>query len=237
MYVLGEELVFPPPERAGPEGLVAIGGDVSPQRLLLAYAQGIFPWPSGDLPLLWFSPDPRFVLLPEEFHLPRSLAKRARSSELQIRADTDFEAVIRKCADVPRPHQEGTWITDELMGGYIELHRLGYAHSIEAWEGNELVGGLYGVSLGGAFFGESMFALRHDASKLCFLTLVAQLTRWGFAMVDCQVYTEHLARFGARNQNRSLFLRDLRDALRQPTLQGPWTLEVTPKDACKCSSA
>lgn len=233
MYVLGEELVFPPPERAGPEGLVAIGGDVSPQRLLLAYAQGIFPWPSGELPLLWFSPDPRFVLTPKEFHLPRSLAKRARSCEWQIRADTDFETVIRECAEVPRPHQDGTWITEELVAGYIELHRLGYAHSIEAWEGDELVGGLYGVSLGRAFFGESMFTHRADASKLCFLTLVSQLADWDFAMIDCQVYTEHLARFGATNQTRNAFLKGLRSALLQPTLQGPWTLDTNPQQAAK----
>jgi leucyl/phenylalanyl-tRNA--protein transferase len=231
VYVLGDELVFPPPEHASPEGLIAIGGDVSPQRLLLAYAQGIFPWPSGELPLLWFSPDPRFTLVPDDLHISRSLRKSVRASRLEIRADSAFDAVIRQCARTPRAGQDGTWITDELIDGYLELHRLGYAHSVEAWDGGELVGGLYGVSLGSAFFGESMFAKQPDASKICFTTLVAQLARWDFSLIDCQIYTEHLARFGALEQPRADFLIQLRGALRDPTRQGSWMLDIAPTEA------
>lgn len=231
MYLLNEELVFPPPEAATEEGIVAVGGDVSPERLILAYGQGIFPWPVRGLPLLWFSPDPRFVLPPAEAHLPRSLRKHMRRTDLCIRADSAFDRVMVGCAQVPRPGQDGTWITAELRNGYNRLHRLGYAHSVEAWRGDALVGGLYGVSLGRAFFGESMFAVEPDSSKVAFATLLAHLVIWGFTLVDCQVHTEHLARFGALHWSRTKFLAALREALAAPTRTGPWSLTMAPAQA------
>lgn len=233
MYLLTEDLVFPPPEAATEEGIVAVGGDVSPERLILAYGQGIFPWPVRGLPLLWFSPDPRFVLQPGRVHLSRSLRRRMRKDDLEVRADTAFDAVMVGCAAAPRPGQDGTWITRDLHRGYGRLHHLGYAHSIEAWQGDELVGGLYGVSLGRAFFGESMFARVPDASKVAFATLLGQLHAWGFALLDCQVHTDHLARFGAEHWPRARFLRTLRQALSHPTRTGPWTLTLTPSQAEK----
>jgi leucyl/phenylalanyl-tRNA---protein transferase len=231
MYLLNEELIFPPPEAATEEGIVAVGGDVSPERLILAYGQGIFPWPVRGLPLLWFSPDPRFVLPPAEAHLSRSLRRRMRRTDLAIRADTAFDEVMAGCAQVPRAGQDGTWITPELRAGYNRLHALGYAHSIEAWRGDALVGGLYGVSLGRAFFGESMFALEPDASKVAFATLLGHLVTWGITLVDCQVHTDHLQRFGAQQWPRRRFLKALRDALTTPTRGGRWRLTMPPAQA------
>ena len=231
MYLLTHELVFPPPEAAGEEGIVAIGGDVSPERLILAYSQGIFPWPVRDLPLLWFSPDPRFVLSPATVRVSRSLRRTIRRGRYEVRCDTAFEPVIRACARAPRPGQDGTWITDDLMDGYLRLFRLGYAHSVEAWQDGRLVGGLYGVSLGRAFFGESMFTRAPDASKVAFVTLVGQLRRWGFPLVDCQVQTDHLARFGAVHWPRRRFLTVVRSLLANPTRRGPWKLELEPAEA------
>lgn len=231
MYLLTEDLIFPPPEAATEEGIVAVGGDVSPERLVLAYGQGIFPWPVRGLPLLWFSPDPRFVLRPDRAHLSRSLKKRMRKGDYEVRADTAFDAVMDGCAAAPRPGQDGTWITGELRRGYANLHRLGYAHSIEAWHHGDLAGGLYGVSLGRVFFGESMFATRPDASKVAFATLLGQLVVWGFELVDCQVHTEHLSRFGAEHWPRRRFLRALREALGHPTRQGPWEIGLTSTEA------
>lgn len=223
-------LAFPPPETAGPEGIVAFGGDASPERLLLAYGQGIFPWPHEGYPLLWFSPDPRFVLELTSFTIPRSLRKTIRKGRYEIRFDTRFADVMRACSRVPRPGQRGTWITEELIAGFTALHETGFAHSIETYEGDELVGGLYGMSLGKAFFGESMFALRPDASKVAFSTLMAHLSRWGFHFVDCQVYTDHLARFGAVEEPRRRFLARLRHALEQPTRVGPWRRTLSPDE-------
>lgn len=231
VFLLNEELLFPPPELATEDGLIAVGGDVSPERLVLAYAQGIFPWPVRGMPLLWFSPDPRFVLWPEEAHVGRSLRKRVRRGTYEVRVDTAFDAVIRGCASSPRPGQDGTWITAELERGFEELHRLGYAHSIEAWRDGELVGGLYGVSLGAAFFGESMFSRAPDASKVAFVTLLGNAVAWGFEFIDCQVYTEHLERFGAMDIPRDVFLRGLHRALESETRQGPWQLELSPQAA------
>lgn len=231
MYLLTEELVFPPPEAASEEGIVAVGGDVSPERLVLAYSQGIFPWPVRGLPLLWFCPDPRFVLAPHRAHVQRSLRRTVRKGDFEVRADTAFDRVIAGCASVPRRGQDGTWITDELRSGFEQLHELGYAHSIEAWLDGELVGGLYGVSLGRAFFGESMFARAPDASKVAFLTLLGQLVTWRFDFVDCQVHTEHLARFGAEHWPRRRFLQSLRRSLGAPTRRGPWRLSVGPSEA------
>jgi len=234
VHQLTPELVFPPPDAATEEGIVAVGGDVSPERLLLAYSQGIFPWPVKGFPLLWFSPDPRFVLRPAEVHLPRSLRRRMRRGDLDVRADTDFEGVIAGCAAVPRVGQAGTWITPELRQGFVRLHELGYAHSIETYAEGRLVGGLYGVSLGEAFFGESMFARAPDASKIAFATLLGNLVAWGFTMVDCQVYTDHLERFGATEWPRGAFLSALHRALARPTKRGTWELHLDPPHALEC---
>ena len=215
------------------EGVVALGGRPDAETLKDAYSHGIFPWPHDNLPLLWFSPDPRFVLVPEEAHVPRSLRKRMRRGDLEVRADTAFSEVIRRCSRAPRPGQDGTWITDAMMAGYTALHAEGLAHSIETWQDGVLVGGLYGVSLGGIFFGESMYAEAPDASKVAFATLLANLISWRFQLVDCQSWTEHLERFGAVEWPRPRFLAVLKRALRQPTRQGPWTLEVGPAEAAE----
>jgi leucyl/phenylalanyl-tRNA--protein transferase len=231
VYLLGKELSFPAPENANEEGIVAVGGDVSPERLLLAYQQGIFPWPARGYPLLWFSPDPRFALTPSRTHVSRSLRKVIRKGRLRITADLAFADVIAACADVPRPHQRGTWITDDLREGYLGLHELGYAHSIEAWLDDRLVGGLYGVSLGKTFAGESMFASEPDASKVAFTTLLGHLAAWGFRVVDCQVHTEHLARFGATMWPRERFLGEWRAAAEEDSALAPWTLTMSPEEA------
>ena len=236
VYLLTDKLVFPPAEGASREGVVAVGGDFRPERLLLAYSQGIFPWPTAGMPLLWFSPDPRFVLRPREVHVGRSLAKTMKRGTFEIRFDTEFEAVIRACGLVPRPGQDGTWIQEDLIEGYVALHRLGYAHSIEAWRDGELVGGLYGVSLGSCFFGESMFAIDPDASKVAFVTLLAHLDRWGIGLVDCQVKTDHLSRFGAKEIPRKAFLAELRERLPQPTKRGLWSVELDPRAALHLST-
>lgn len=227
-YLLGDELVFPPPEGATREGVVAIGGDLRPERLLLAYSQGIFPWPSDGMPLLWFSPHPRWVIVPERAHVGRSLRKRMRRLDYEIRCDTAFEAVIRACGAAPRPGQDGTWITEAMIDGYCRLHAQGFAHSIECWVDGRLVGGLYGVSLGRAFFGESMFAVAPDASKIAFAALCGNLAHWSFAFVDCQVHTDHLSRFGAVAWPRKKFLETLRQALSTDTRRGPWRFELEP---------
>ena len=225
VYLLGDEILFPPAEDAE-NGLLAIGGDLSPERLLAAYSQGIFPWYSEGEPILWHSPDPRFVLVPEWFRVPRRLERaRRKESPFRLSMDEAFDEVIEACSEVPRPGQHGTWITGEMKSAYAELHRLGFAHSIESWAEGELAGGLYGVSLGGAFFGESMFARRSDASKIAFVSLVEQLFRWGIDLVDCQVRTAHLARFGARSISRASYLERLSRALRKPTRQGRWSFE------------
>jgi leucyl/phenylalanyl-tRNA--protein transferase len=215
---------FPDPGSATPDGLVAYGGDLSPGRLISAYASGIFPWYQSG-PVLWFSPDPRMALRPAHIHVGRSLRRTLARSPFELRMDTAFDAVIRACAEVPRPDQDGTWITADMVAAYGELHRLGLAHSVEAWRGGELVGGLYGVSLGAVFFGESMFARESDASKVAFVALARQLESWGFTLIDCQVHTEHLERFGAVLWSRSRFLRELAAALERPTRAGPWGFE------------
>ena len=223
--VLGPSAVLPAPEEADGHGLVAIGGDLRPERLLAAYADGIFPWYEDGLPILWHSPDPRMVLLPHEFHVGKSLRKRVRRGEFDVRLDTSFERVMRQCATVPREGQRGTWITREMAAAYARLHRSGYAHSVEAWRDGELVGGLYGVSLGDVFCGESMFAVEPDASKVAFVWLVEQLREWGVAMIDCQVHTEHLARFGAREWPRDQFLSRLRELVQRPTRRNSWSFD------------
>ena len=196
VYRLGKENIFPPVEEAE-HGLLAVGGDLTPERLLRAYRHGIFPWYSEGEPILWHSPDPRFVLTHDAFHVPRSLRRTIKNGSFELTMDEAFAEVMHACSISPRAGQSGTWITEEMKAAYGELHRLGYAHSVEVWRGGELVGGLYGVSIGAAYFGESMFARVSDASKVGFVALVEQLAKWGLTLIDCQVYTEHLERFGA----------------------------------------
>jgi leucyl/phenylalanyl-tRNA---protein transferase len=224
-------VVFPHPSTASPEGIVAVGAQPRPDVLKDAYRQGIFPWPHEGYPLLWFSPDPRFVLEPLKAHLHRSLQKELKRTTLEIKADTAFRNVIECCAAKRRPGQRGTWITDEMVEGYVGLHAEGFAHSIEAWRDGRLVGGLYGVSLGNVFFGESMFQTEPDASKIAFATLLANLAEWRFPLVDCQSHTEHLERFGAVHWPRDRFLEAIGKGVRAPTREGPWQLLIPPRDA------
>jgi len=224
---------FPPARSASPEGVIAFGGTPDAETLKEAYGRGIFPWPHRDVPLLWFCPDPRFVLDLGAVRISRSLRKDLRRRRFEIRADTDFEGVIHACAESPREGQGGTWITADLIAGFRALHAEGIAHSIEAWRDGRLVGGLYGLSLGEIFFGESMFAREGNASKVAFATLLANLIQWRFPLVDCQSYTPHLASFGAEDWPRSRFLARLKGALRSPTRQGPWSLELGPRDAAE----
>jgi len=218
--------VFPRPDLADPEGLLGVGGDLDPDRVLLAYQLGIFPWYSKGQPILWWSPDPRMVLWIDELHVPRSLGKIVRRHDYALTADTAFGDVIDACARAKRPKQPGTWITADMRAAYVGLHQRGHAHSIEAWKDGALVGGLYGVQVGRVFCGESMFARAPDASKVAFVTLCAQLARWGVPLVDCQMHTSHLQRFGAREIPRSDYLSAL-NALREPTpTPGPWTLDL-----------
>lgn len=213
VFALSDRLSFPPPHLAIKEGLLAVGGDLSVDRLLLAYRSGIFPWYSEGEPILWWSPDPRLVLYPDELRISRSLRKVIKRKLFHITFDQDFEAVITGCAEARRSYGEGTWITDEMKSAYIELHRMGYARSAEAWQDGKLVGGLYGVSMGRAFFGESMFSRVSNASKAAFVTLVETLRNNGFTLIDCQVKTDHLIRFGAREIPRKIFLEQLEKAI------------------------
>jgi leucyl/phenylalanyl-tRNA--protein transferase len=218
---------FPPIERAlrRPSGLLAAGGDLSPERLLAAYRQGIFPWYCEGEPILWWSPDPRMVLFPDELRVTRSLAKRLRNAGFEVTADRAFEQVIEHCSE-PRPGQPGTWITAQMKQAYTRLHRLGYAHSIETWQQGELVGGLYGIALGRMFFGESMFSRASDASKVALVRLVQHLESLRFGMIDCQMRTALLASLGARAIPRTEFARRLEDLVHYPDSPGPWTLAV-----------
>ena len=198
------ELYFPPTHTAlqDPNGLLAVGGDLTPERLLLAYQQGIFPWYEQDEPILWWSPCPRAVLVPDNIHISKSLNKRLKRGEYYTTCNQAFEDVIHHCSHTPRDNQHGTWITDEIINAYCHLHKLGYAHSIETWHENELVGGLYGISLGKMFFGESMFSMRSDASKVAFVSLAQNLQSWGYPLIDCQVTNPHLTSLGASEINR-----------------------------------
>lgn len=207
-----------------PNGLLAAGGGLSVRRLVDAYSRGCFPWFSEGEPVLWWSPDPRMVLIPGELHVPRSLARRMRRGDITITADLAFADVMAACAE-PRDDQEGTWITAEMTGAYRALHAAGHAHSIEAWQQGLLVGGLYGVALGRAFFGESMFTRVPDASKIALVTLVAQLGRWGFGLIDCQMKTDHLARFGAREVPRASFVEQLAGLVHLEPPTNPWRVE------------
>jgi leucyl/phenylalanyl-tRNA--protein transferase len=217
---------FPPPSRAlrEPNGLLAAGADLALSRLLEAYRQGIFPWYSEGEPVLWWSPDPRMILIPGRLAVSRSLRKRLRRGDYEVRTDTSFECVMRACAE-PREGQDGTWISREMIRAYVALHQAGYAHSVESWFEGALVGGLYGVSIGRVFFGESMFARRSDASKVALVHLVRQLERWSFGLIDCQMSTPHLESLGAQEIARAEFMRRLRELVNYPTQKGPWRFE------------
>lgn len=206
---------------ASPRGLLAWGGDLDAGRLLRAYRLGIFPWYSEGQPILWWSPEPRCVIFPDEVYLSRRTRRRYNSGVFRLTADTAFEEVIAACAE-PRRDDTGTWITGEMARAFTRLHRGGYAHSIEVWRGAELCGGIYGLALGGVFFGESMFSRATDASKVALIALCRQLRRWGFELLDCQVGNPHLFRMGARELSRQRFERRLRAALQRPDLRGPW---------------
>lgn len=207
-----------------PDGLLAIGGDLAPERLLAAYRRGIFPWYGHDQPILWWSPDPRTVLFPERLKISRSLRKRLRQGRFRVTLDRVFDQVIRACAE-PRAGSSGTWITREMADAYSQLHRQGYAHSVECWHQDRLAGGLYGVALGRVFFGESMFSRETDASKVAFAHLVRQLRAWNFALIDCQVYSPHLATLGAERIPRSDFVRQLDLLCDTGPAPGTWTLD------------
>ncbi len=221
VYALGPALAFPPPEGAV-RGLVAVGGDLSPERLLLAYRSGIFPW-YDEGPVLWHSPDPRCVLPIARLHVGRTLRRVLAQASYEVRFDTEFEQVISACKTAPRPGQSGTWITDEMVDAYVALHRMGYAHSVEVWERGELAGGLYGVSLGRMFFGESMFTRRPNASKVGLVRLADKLGGWGFSVIDAQVPTPHTVAMGAEEWPRPKFLSLLRAELAHPTRLGRWS--------------
>ena len=221
---LDADTPFPPLETAlvEPNGLLAAGADLSTERLVAAYRRGIFPWFSGDQPILWWSPEPRMVLHVAEFRLQRSLAKRIRAATFEVRVDTEFRAVIEACAATPRPGQGGTWITPTIIDAYCEMHRLGYAHSVESWKEGRLVGGLYGIALDRMFFGESMFAHATDASKVALGALVTLLQRRGMPLIDCQQETVHLATFGARPIPRAEFAAHLADLIHSNAPSNPW---------------
>lgn len=221
MFQLDSECWFPPADDFREDGLVAIGGDLSPDRLLLAYERGIFPWSAPEDPLLWWSPDPRAVVRAGEVKVSKSMRSVMNRGQFEVTMDTAFDEVIRGCADRP---DEGTWITPAFMEGYLELHKLGFAHSVEAWnQQGELVGGLYGVSLGAMFFGESMFARESNASKAAFIRLSDHVRQLGFHGIDCQIMNSHLASLGAIHIPRSQFLDELALALELPTLRGKWS--------------
>ena len=226
VYQLSEDLVFPSAHLASQEGLLAVGGDLTRRRLLLAYSLGIFPWYSEGEPILWWSPDPRLVLYPDELKVSRSLNRVINKGTFKVTADCAFESVINDCARVRLENSERTWIVDEMVKAYCGLHESGFAHSVEAWSNDRLAGGLYGVSLGNCFFGESMFTRVSNASKVAFVALVKHLRTLNFALIDCQITTGHLTRFGARQISRARYLDELDRALEAPTLKGKWSFDT-----------
>mgnify|MGYP001803444947 CR=1 FL=1 len=223
VFWLTEEHIFPHPELANEEGILAVGGDLHPDRLLLAYQNGIFPWYSPGEPIIWWSPDPRFVLFPADLKVSKSMKQILRKQVFKVTINQAFREVMRQCQKTKRKGQAGTWITDEMINSYAKLHWKGIAHSVEVWENDELVGGLYGVSFGKCFFGESMFSHKSNASKAGFLTLVKVLEREGFALIDCQVHSDHLESLGAGMISRKAFLSQLETHLSQPYPWEEWT--------------
>ena len=224
----GDDLRFPPVELASPEGLLAVGGDLRTERLLEAYRHGIFPWYNDDQPILWWSPDPRAVLFPDKLHISRSLKRKLHLGGFTVTLDTRFRDVMQGCAGPRLQYPEGgTWITAAMVEAYVTLHELGYAHSVETWREGQLVGGLYGVALGGIFFGESMFTRVPDASKVALVSLMRQLQTWGFRIFDCQQSSRHIKLLGAEEIPRHEFLDHLTDALTLPDRRGRWRLDST----------
>ncbi len=228
-FWLTPDSLFPPLETAlvKPNGLLAAGGDLSPERLIEAYHSGIFPWFNANETILWWSPDPRMVLFPSELRISRSLNKILRNSNYEVRVDSAFSQVIQACAE-PRKGQSGTWIHSDMVSAYTVLHEMGLAHSVETWVGGELVGGLYGIAQGKMFFGESMFSRTHDASKIAFVHLVKQLERWNFKMIDCQMKTAHLASFGAREIPRKEFSQKLKELVNYSNQIEKWQFDNEP---------
>jgi leucyl/phenylalanyl-tRNA---protein transferase len=227
LFRIPDQHVFPDPSLSEPSGLLGVGGDLSVPRLLLAYRQGIFPWYSDGQPILWWSPDPRMVLRTDSLKVPRSLGKRIRQQRYRVTMDQAFSQVIRNCKSADRPGQAGTWLTQAMLDGYDALHAAGHAHSVEAWDADgSLVGGLYGVAIGQLYCGESMFAHAPDASKVAFVHLVRQLHQWGFPIVDCQVYTDHLDRFGATEVPRQEYLRTIQPLVAAPGKTGTWAFDA-----------
>ena len=223
LYQLNDDdCYFPPADRANKDGLLAFGGDLSPQRLVVAYANGIFPWYNEDEPLLWWSLDPRLIIRPGEMRVSKSLRRTLRSGKFEVRMDTNFREVMLHCAETPRKDQDGTWIQDEMVDAYCELHNLGIAHSFESYQDGELVGGLYGIAIGKAFFGESMFHTVTDASKVAFYHLHQFLQAHDFKLIDCQQETEHLMSLGAYSISRKDFLDELKTLTQEASLVGNW---------------
>jgi leucyl/phenylalanyl-tRNA---protein transferase len=225
-FRLSEKLDFPPAHFARSDGLLCVGGDLSSKRLILAYENGIFPWYSENEPLLWWSPDPRLVLFPDNIHISQSLKKKIKKSPFDIKIDNSFEQTIRSCALVRKKKNEDTWILPEMVDSYIKLHKLGYAHSIEAWKDNKLVGGLYGVCIGGSFFGESMFSFVSDASKTALVALARLLKKNSFDLIDCQVTTQHLLDMGAAEIPRSEFLDIIKKSITRKIDKNLWDQDI-----------
>ncbi len=215
MRWLTDRLEFPPVEEADLWGALAVGGDLSPERLLLAYRSGIFPWYNEGQPIVWYSPDPRFVLYPDRLRVARRMRSVLNQQPFEVTYDTQFSEVIRNCQQIKRPNQPGTWITEAMRAAYIRLHQLGHAHSVEVWQDSRLVGGVYGIALGSLFFGESMFSLVNNASKIGFITLVRRLQQREFTLIDCQVATPHLAQWGAEPISRAHYLSELSAGLKR----------------------
>ncbi len=223
VYQLTEDLIFPHPGLGNGDGLLAIGGDLSIDRLLLAYANGIFPWYDESSPIMWWSPNPRMILFPNKFKISKSLLQTVRNKGFKVSFDKNFDEVIKNCAELPRPGQSGTWITPEMQKAYIELHNEGFAHSVETWHDDRLVGGLYGISIGRVFFGESMFFTERDASKVAFYYLVERLKTWDFEVIDAQQDTLHMRRMGAELVKLDAFLELLKKSIQHPTIGGKWS--------------
>lgn len=235
IFQLSNELVFPPPELAEPDGLLAVGGDLSPERLLLAYRMGIFPWFSEGDPILWWCPTPRLVILPAEFRVPSRLARQLRQNRFRVTADRAFIKVIHSCAVAGDRHKRGTWLTSTMIEVYTTLHTMGYAHSVECWQEDRLAGGLYGLALGGVFFGESMFSVEPGSSKTALVTLVTLLKGWNFDLIDCQLPNRHFNQFGARELTGADFQNRLRQSLKRTNRIDNWdrSIQNPPDQDCE----
>lgn len=226
IFQLNEQIVFPPPELAEANGLLAVGGDLSPERLIAAYRLGIFPWFSDNDPILWWFTSPRLVLYPDELKIPKRLNREIKKQSYTITYDRAFPEVIEACADVRRQKDEETWITDDMIRSYSKLHELGYAHSVECWKKNQLVGGLYGIALDRIFFGESMFTKASNSSKICFVNLARRLQKHNFRLIDCQMTTKHLLQFGTREIPGVVFQKELQNFIKNLSTDGVWSNDI-----------